>query len=214
MDAWKVCVIGRCAWADVLQAALEDSGFETTRCQEVPAIAQVCRGADVVCMAIDFEASTRRCSEAMLEVTKLASKQSVWLAVRKGEHQAALIPIHRSEVALVHAQRLGEVLSNIIEARACEVPEADNALQVTAIRQRRETLTPRERQVMDLVVLGKLNKQIAAELELSPKTIEVHRASVMQKMQCGSLAGLVRCAVALESAYTHMGGRAMQSMFV
>ena len=59
-------------------------------------------------------------------------------------------------------------------------------------------LTPREREVMALVVAGRLNKQIAAELGLSHKTIEVHRAHVMDKMRAESLAELVRIAVVLE----------------
>lgn len=63
---------------------------------------------------------------------------------------------------------------------------------------RRKRLTNRERQVMDLVVQGRLNKQIAAELGLSHKTIEVHRAHVMDKMECESLAELVRSAVMIE----------------
>lgn len=53
-------------------------------------------------------------------------------------------------------------------------------------------LTPREREVMDLVIAGKANKVIASELGLSPKTVEVHRAHVMKKMQVASLADLVR----------------------
>jgi FixJ family two-component response regulator len=55
-----------------------------------------------------------------------------------------------------------------------------------------EDLTPREREVMELVVLGRLNKQIAAELGASEKTIKVHRGRVMQKMQVFSVAELVR----------------------
>jgi RNA polymerase sigma factor (sigma-70 family) len=53
-------------------------------------------------------------------------------------------------------------------------------------------LTPREREVLELVVLGKLNKQIAAQLGASEKTIKVHRGRVMQKMQVFSVAELVR----------------------
>ena len=63
-----------------------------------------------------------------------------------------------------------------------------------------EELTPRERQVMAAVVEGRLNKQIAGELGLSHKTIEVHRAHVMEKMGARSLAQLVRLAVMIESA--------------
>jgi FixJ family two-component response regulator len=62
------------------------------------------------------------------------------------------------------------------------------------IQARVETLTARERQVFELVVTGMLNKQIAAELDASEKTIKVHRGRVMQKMQADSLADLVRMA--------------------
>jgi RNA polymerase sigma factor (sigma-70 family) len=55
-----------------------------------------------------------------------------------------------------------------------------------------DCLTPREREVLELVVLGKLNKQIAAKLGASEKTIKVHRGRVMQKMQVFSVAELVR----------------------
>ena len=54
------------------------------------------------------------------------------------------------------------------------------------------TLTPREREVLERVVAGKLNKQIAAELGTAEKTVKVHRARMMRKMQFDSLAGLVR----------------------
>ena len=53
-------------------------------------------------------------------------------------------------------------------------------------------LTPREREVLELVIAGKLNKQIAAELGVSEKTIKAHRGRVMQKMQVFSVAELVR----------------------
>jgi len=67
------------------------------------------------------------------------------------------------------------------------------AQRLEALR-RMEALTPREREVFEQVVRGLLNKQIAAELGASEKTIKVHRARVMQKMEAGSLADLVRMA--------------------
>ena len=67
------------------------------------------------------------------------------------------------------------------------------------LRVRLETLTPRERQVLDRVVLGRQNKQIAAELGTAVKTIKVHRARMMRKMQMPSLAELVRAMVELDA---------------
>lgn len=64
--------------------------------------------------------------------------------------------------------------------------------------ERLATLTPREREVMERVVAGKPNKVIATELGLSLKTVEGHRAHVMEKMQVDSLAELVRLAVGAE----------------
>jgi FixJ family two-component response regulator len=62
------------------------------------------------------------------------------------------------------------------------------------VRQRFETLTPRERQVLGQVIAGLLNKQIAANLGAAEKTIKIHRGRVMQKMAAGSVADLVRMA--------------------
>jgi RNA polymerase sigma factor (sigma-70 family) len=64
-----------------------------------------------------------------------------------------------------------------------------------AIVSRLAQLTPREHEVMEMVTSGKSNKEIANTLGVSSKTVEAHRARVMEKMQAGSLAELVRMAV-------------------
>ena len=61
-------------------------------------------------------------------------------------------------------------------------------------------LTKRESQVMEMVTNGKSNKEIAAELNVSAKTVEAHRAHVMEKMEAGSLAELVRMAMIVSAA--------------
>ena len=66
------------------------------------------------------------------------------------------------------------------------------------LQERLGTLTPRERQVLTLVVRGLLNKQIAAELSISELTIKAHRGKVMRKMRAASLADLVRMAEKLQ----------------
>jgi FixJ family two-component response regulator len=71
------------------------------------------------------------------------------------------------------------------------------------LRERYLDLTPREREVLPLVVSGLLNKQAAAELGISEVTLEIHRRNVMQKMAAASLADLVRIAERLEIPITH-----------
>jgi len=63
------------------------------------------------------------------------------------------------------------------------------------IEGRLATLSPRERDVLGGLVAGRANKQIAFELGISPRTVEIYRANLMDKMQAGSLSGLVRMAL-------------------
>jgi FixJ family two-component response regulator len=66
--------------------------------------------------------------------------------------------------------------------------------EIAGIRSRLELLTPREREVLEQVITGALNKQIAATLGIAEKTVKIHRAQVMRKMRAGSVAELVRLA--------------------
>jgi FixJ family two-component response regulator len=76
--------------------------------------------------------------------------------------------------------------------RDCERREGDEALAV--LQKHYKKLTPREREVMALVVSGMLNKTIASELTIKEITVKIHRSRVMRKMQAASLAQLVRMA--------------------
>lgn len=85
-----------------------------------------------------------------------------------------------------------DLLRRIQRALALEATQHAERQQVRDVRQRLDQLTQREREVLDLVVAGKLNKQIADTLAISMKTVEAHRARVMDKMGARTLADLVR----------------------
>ncbi len=89
-----------------------------------------------------------------------------------------------------------ELLDLINAALAHEATQRDAAEQRRLARERAARLTPREAEVMSLVVDGLANKQIATALNVAEKTVESHRASIMRKMEAGSLAQLVRMSIA------------------
>jgi FixJ family two-component response regulator len=88
-------------------------------------------------------------------------------------------------------EELVRAVESAIQTDRSRRREAD---EMTSMFCRLESLTPRERQVFERVVEGRLNKQIAYELGVSEKTVKVHRGRVMQKMRAPSLADLARLA--------------------
>ena len=89
----------------------------------------------------------------------------------------------------VAADHLLNVVSRALAKSEQALLEREEQNQIAA---RLERLTPRERQVCNLVVAGLLNKQIAAELDLSEKTVKIHRGHMMHKLGVGSVAELTR----------------------
>ena len=130
------------------------------------------------------------------------------LQEKLGERQAVLPIIfvtgHGDIPMAVEAMRRGAVdfiqkpfrdqdlLDRINSALAQGVGRREDMQEQRAIEERIHSLTPRERQVMEMVVEGKANKVIAIDLGLSQRTVEVHRANVMEKMWAKTLADLVR----------------------
>ena len=91
-----------------------------------------------------------------------------------------------------------ELLDRINKAIEDDRENRDALVEREEVEKRVEKLTPREKQVMELVVQGKANKVIAGDLEVSQRTVEIHRARVMEKMQVRSLAQLVRMVMQIQ----------------
>lgn len=87
-----------------------------------------------------------------------------------------------------------DLLEAVNRAIANDAARREQRAEKVVAQSRYMTLTDRERQIMTLVVAGKLNKQIAAEVELAEATVKLHRGHMMRKMRAGSVADLVRLA--------------------
>jgi FixJ family two-component response regulator len=132
------------------------------------------------------------------------------LSVRGIDLPVIVLTGHGDVQVAVHAMKAGAVdfiekpfnnellLDRVQKAVAKSVDTYENRIKRDEILNRRKLLTPRERQVLDLVVAGESNKGIARHLHISDKTVEIHRANVMGKMQAKSLADLVKIVSTLE----------------
>ncbi|WP_049731392.1 response regulator transcription factor [Rhizobium ecuadorense] len=132
-------------------------------------------------------------------------------ALAKSRHprSVVLISAHVDVAMAVRAMKAGaidvltkpvreqDLLEAVNRALASDNARREEADQTAALRQRYSKLTARERQIMALVVAGKLNKQIAAEVQLAEATVKLHRGHMMRKMRASSVADLVRMAAIL-----------------
>lgn len=92
------------------------------------------------------------------------------------------------------------LLAAVANAVTADLSAHQSRMEIANLARRLDSLTPREREVMTHVVRGRLNKQIAGDLDIVEKTVKVHRARVMEKMGVRSVAGLVHIAERLEMA--------------
>jgi FixJ family two-component response regulator len=96
-----------------------------------------------------------------------------------------------------------ELLALIDEGLAADFENRSEQARLTDLKQRLQSLTPRERQVLPLIVSGLLNKQAAALLGISQVTLQIHRTHMMRKMEADSVADLVRMADLLKIPISH-----------
>jgi len=139
---------------------------------------------------IDLQAHLKRIGVAMpvMFITGHADVPMAVRAMKDGACEFIEKPFREQDIL----DRVNRAMLRDLDARKGDAHLAE-------LRRRRESLTPRERQVMQLIAAGAVNREIARDLGVSERTVEIHRSRVMQKMEVRSVARLVKIQVSLEA---------------
>lgn len=153
-----------------------------------------CRG----CLVLDIRMPGMGGLELQEKLKALGSTLPVIFITGFGDVPMAVQAIQKGAFDFIEKPfRDQELLDRIGKAMTTDAERFEHEQELQDIRARLGRLTGREREVLDLVVTGKANKVIAHELGVSQRTVEIHRARVMEKMEARSLAELVRMHLAI-----------------
>jgi FixJ family two-component response regulator len=149
------------------------------------------------CLVVDLESADAGGLELQRQIADVVHPPVVFVADR-ADVRASVQAIKAGAIDfLVKPVRSDDLASAMDAALRQDRGTREARAHLHALRLRYARLSPRERQVLALVVAGRLNKQAAAELGISEATLQIHRRSVMRKSEVRSLADLVRMATAL-----------------
>lgn len=178
---------------DALKLLMESAGLRAETYATGQAFLNACRPERAGCLVLDIRMPGLSGLELQERLSAAGISLPVIMLTGHGDVPAAVRALKAGAVDFLEkpyeSERLLERIRQAIARDAEERVASD--LQAEAA-QRLEQLTPREREVMELVVAGKANKVIAFELHISERTVELHRGRIMRKMGVRSLPELVR----------------------
>ncbi len=182
---------------DSLQWLLESSGLKVALFDSAEAFLQGYDPAQPGCLVVDVRMPGMSGLELQEKLTELHYGIPVIFITGHGDVPMAVQAVKHGAADFLEKPFNDKELLQIVQ-RCLEQDQQQRAKQqqVDSTQSRLASLTPREREVMQLVVAGKLNKQIADQLNISIKTVEAHRAKVMEKAGAHSLAELVQIVLA------------------
>ncbi|HWI29726.1 MAG TPA: response regulator FixJ [Stellaceae bacterium] len=186
------------AVGDSLQLLLQSAGFPRivvyASAREFLAEAQPSPGE---CLLLDVRMPDMDGLELQEELNRRGFKLPVIIMTGHGDVPIAVRAMKAGASDFLEKPFSDELLLDCVRrARAHAAETLRERDEANEIKRRIETLTPRERDVLRGMIAGRPNKLIAHELGISPRTVEIHRARVMDKMEARSLSALVRMALA------------------
>ena len=191
------------AMRDSLIWLLEGEGFAVESFASAEAFLAHQESAVAVCLVLDVRMPEMSGLELQERLANQGSTLPVIFITGHGDVPMAVSALQRGACDFVQKPFADQdLVTRIKRALSLDCQAAAQRVQEAALRERASHLSPRELEVMHLVVEGKLNKQIADELQISMKTVEAHRARVMEKMKARTLADLVKVHLALEKLGT------------
>lgn len=148
---------------------------------------------DAGCLVLDIRMPGMGGLELQRKLSELGSTLPIIFITGHGDVPMAVKAMQEGALDFIQKPfRDQELLDRVHDALKSDSERRSELEEQAAIAKRLEKLTKREREVMELVVTGKPNKVIAYDLGVSQRTVEIHRARVMEKMEARSLAELVR----------------------
>ena len=182
---------------DTLQALIRAAGWEARACASAEEFLQQERATTVSCLLVELDLP----GSSGLELQRLVADRTdlpiIFMSAR-ADIQATVRAMKAGAFEFFTKPVVPEVL---IDAIRGALERSETALrqltQIHALQERYESLSRREREVMSLLVLGRLNKQVGGELGISEITVKAHRGRMMRKMHASSFAELVTMAGSL-----------------
>lgn len=172
---------------------LQSYGFEVQTFSSPQAFLEQRDGSPPGCIVMDLSMPGLNGLELQQVLARAADRRPVVFISGRGSVETSVRAMKAGAVDfLTKPFDEGDLVAAVRAAVEKDRASREGLAERAAINLRLSTLTPRERDVLGRVVAGKLNKQIAAELGTAEKTVKVHRARMMRKMQFDSLAELVR----------------------
>lgn len=188
---------------DSLQMVLESVGHKVASYSRADAFLEDYSTEMAGCMVLDIRMPGMNGMELQRQLNTRHSILPIIFVTGHGDVPMAVDAMQRGAVDFVQKPyREEELLGKIQQAIAADIENRADLEEKHKIRAKLSDLTPRETQVMELMIEGKANKVIAYDLDISQRTVEIHRARVMEKMGVRSLAHLVRMVMAAEDTST------------